>query len=162
MDIEEFLETSPTFADFTPAEIEVLGKALTVETCPEDHVFYEEGTRGSTMYIVMDGEVRVSRKRAQGRGYRYRDTLHAGDIFGLQSLIDNRVRYTTCQAATPVTVASLPKTAFNLLYHAHIAIAEHFQYAVARQLTRELRALDRQLINALSTGDINELLGNTG
>ncbi|MDH3281441.1 MAG: cyclic nucleotide-binding domain-containing protein [Gammaproteobacteria bacterium] len=160
MHIDEFLEISPTFSDFTPAEIEVLGKALTVKTYPQGHLFYEEGTRGSTMYIVMEGDVRVSRKRPQGRGYRYRDTLHAGDIFGLQSLIDNRVRYTTCEADTRVTVASLPKTAFNLLYHSHIAIAEHFQYAVARQLTRELRALDRQLINALSSGDVDDLLGN--
>ncbi|MDH3637064.1 MAG: cyclic nucleotide-binding domain-containing protein [Gammaproteobacteria bacterium] len=159
MDIYEFLETSPTFADFTRTEIEVLGKALTVEIFPAGHVFYEEGARGNTMHIVIAGEVDVSRKRAQGRGYRYRNSLHSGDVFGLQSLIDNRGRYTTCQAATEVTVASLPKTAFNLLYHSHIAIAEHFQYVVARQLTRELRALDRQLMNALSSGDVNDLFG---
>ncbi len=160
MNIDEFLETSPTFSDFTRAEIDVLSRALSVSTYPAGHVFYEEGRRGGKIYIVMDGEVRVSRRRARGQGYQYRNSLRAGDIFGLQSLIDNRGRYTTCQAVTDVTVATLPKTAFDVLYHAHIGIAEHFQYIVARQLTRELRELDRQLRDALTSGTIDGLLSD--
>ncbi len=158
MDLATFLETSATFADFTQPEIDVLNRSLRLDQCRQDFVFFHEGDKGNRMYILVQGQVQMSRRRTRSRGYQYRNLLQPGDIFGLQSLLDNQPRFSTCRAVTDVTVASLPRTAFNLLYHSHIGIAEHFQYIVARQLARELRVLDRQLIEALVSGDVDGLL----
>ena len=41
-----------------------------------------------------------------------------------------------------MTVASLPETAFELLYRSHLSLAEHFLFMVAHELVRELRQVD--------------------
>lgn len=158
MELQEFLETSPIFADFSQGELQVLGKALRVDAFPAEHLFAEEGSKDSTMYIIMEGEVHATRKRVRQRGYEYVRILRPGDLFGLQSLIDGQPRYTSCRAKAPTTAASLPHSAFELLYSSHVSIAEHFQFIVTRQLVAELRAIDRQLIRALPAGDLQGLL----
>lgn len=158
MDLYEFLQTVPTFADFPQSDIEVLEKSLRADHYPKDHVFTSEGEKDSSMYLIMQGEVQLSRKRPHDRGFEYREVLKSGDMFGLRSLIDNQPRFSTCRAITEVTAASLPRSAFNLLYHSHVAIAEHFQFIVAKQLSRELRALDRALVKALTSGSLEDFL----
>lgn len=157
MDLTEFLQTVPTFSGFTQAELDVLDRALRVDQVPAGHVFLKEGQKGHSLYILMEGEVHVSRKHKAGRGLDDLGVLKPGEVFGLQSLIDNHPRYSTCRAVTPVTTASLPKTAFNLLYNSHLSLAEHFQYIVARQLVRELRRLDEAVVNSMHEGDIGPL-----
>jgi CRP/FNR family cyclic AMP-dependent transcriptional regulator len=153
MDLAEFLQTVPTFAEFNQAELDVLERALRVDRFPAGHVFFKEGQKGHSLYILMEGEVQVSRRHKIERGVDDLGVLKSGEVFGLQALIDDQPRYSTCRAATAVTVASLPKTAFNLLFNAHISLAEHFQYMVARQLVRELRRVDRGVAASAHAGD---------
>ena len=153
-----FRDPTKTFADFQQSDIEVLEKALRVHDYPRDHVFGSEGEKDSSMYLIIRGEVQRSRKRPHARGFEYQEVLKSGDLFGLRSLIDNQPRFSTCRALTEVTAASLPRSAFNLLYHSHVGIAEHFQFIVARQLARELRALDRDLVRALTSGRVEDFL----
>ena len=157
MDLSEFLQTVPTFSDFSQTELDVLEHALRVDKFPVGHVFFKEGQKGHSLYILMEGEVHVSRKHKIGQGLDDLGALKTGDVFGLLSLIDDRPRYSTCRAVTPVTTASLPKTAFNLLFNSHLAIAEHFQYIVARQLVRELRRLDEAVVSSLMQGNMSPL-----
>lgn len=157
MDLAEFLQTVPTFSEFTQAELDVLEHALRLDRFPTGHTFFKEGQKGNTLYILMEGEVHVSRKHKAGQGLDDLGVLKPGEAFGLHSLIDDHPRYSTCRAITPVTTASLPKTAFNLLYNSHLSIAEHFQYIVACQLVRELRRLDEAVASSIQQGDIGPL-----
>lgn len=158
MDLAEFLQTVSTFSDFTQGELDTLERVLRVDHFPPQHVFFREGEKGDTLYILMEGEVQMFRRHRAGRGIDELGTLGPGDLFGLQSLVDNQSRYATCRSTTPVTVASLPRTAFTLLYNTHFALAEHFQFIVARQLVRELRRLDQGLSASIRTGDAAPLL----
>jgi len=157
MELSEFLQTVPTFADFSQAELDVLERALRVDHFPKGHVLLEEGKRGRALYILMEGEIAVTRRHVISRGVDELGVLKPGEMFGLQSLVDDLPRLSTCRAKTEVTVASLPHTAFGLLYSAHLAIAEQFQYLVARQLVRELRSYDDSLRTALRLGDTSAL-----
>ena len=157
MNLAEFLQTVPAFSDFSQKELDVLEHALRVDQFPAGHVFFKEGQRGHSLSIVMEGEVHVSRRHKTGRGLDDLGVLRTGDVFGLLSLIDDRPRYSTCRAVTPVTTASLPKTAFNLLFNSHLTLAEHFQYIVACQLVRELRRLDEAVIHSIQQDDPNHL-----
>ena len=159
MELSEFLRTSPAFEGFSQADVEVLDRALRVDEYPADHVLLREGAKGHILYILMEGEVRVTHEHLSGRGLDELGVLTAGDVFGLQSLIDDRPRYSTCRALTPVVVASLPKPAFHLLYNQHTELAEHFQYLVARQLVRDLRRLDRGIVASVHGGEV-ELLSH--
>ena len=157
MDLAQFLQTVSTFSDFTQAELETLERVLRVDQFPEGHVFFREGRKGDTLYILMEGEVRMSRKHRAGRGIDELGALKPGDLFGLQALVDHQGRYANCVAVTPVAVASLPRTAFNLLYNSHFSLAEHFQFIVARQLVRELRRLDQGIADSIRAGDVEPL-----
>jgi CRP-like cAMP-binding protein len=157
MDLSEFLRTSPAFEGFTQPDIEVLELALRVDRFPADHTLLSEGTKGNVLYILMEGEVRVTHKHASGRGVDELGVLVPGDVFGLQSLIDGRPRYSTCRTMTPAVAASLPGPAFELLYNQHTELAEHFQYLVARQLVRDLRRLDRGIVKAVHGGEVEPL-----
>lgn len=157
MDLAEFLQTVSTFSDFTQIELGILERALRVDKFPADHVLLKEGQKGSNLYILMEGEVQISRKRASGRGIDDLGTIKPGEVFGLHSLIDNHPRYSTCRTITSVTTASLPKTAFALLYNSHLSLAEHFHYIVAKQLVRELRRLDKAVVRSIHQGKVGPL-----
>ncbi len=157
MDLAEFLQCESTFADFTQAELAVLERALRVDRFPPGRVLLKEGQKDANLFILMEGEIQVSRKRTSGRGIDDLGTIRPGEVFGVQSLIDDHPRYSSCRTITAVTTASLPKTAFNLLYNSHLALAEHFQYMVARQLVRQLRQLDLAVLHATHEGEVGPL-----
>lgn len=157
MRLMEFLQTFPQFAGFTQAELSAFDKAFRVETFSSDHVFMREGDHADAMHLMLDGEVEVKRRRKSKAGYALVTKKHRGDIFGLTSLINNDRRAATAVATGQVTVASLPKSAFELLYDTHAPIALHFQRLIAQQLARELRLYDEALRTASRSGDINEM-----
>ena len=73
-------------------------------------VIFSQGDAGTSMYIVVEGEVDVSYD--ERRSVR----LGVGESFGEMSLIDKRPRSATVTAATDVTLA-ISQCAFLVLVH---------------------------------------------
>jgi CRP-like cAMP-binding protein len=149
MDITEFLISNPMFSGFSQPELDALAKALMVERYPDGHVFMKEGQRGDALYMILDGKVSVTRLNRHDRTIEHLHTMMKGELFGLIALIDHGKRTATCTAVGEVTAASLPVSAFELLYDSNVPIAHHFQYLVARQLAHDLRALNVALLDIL-------------
>lgn len=149
MDLEALLRSHSAFAHLAPAEIEALGSAVLVDRHPEGHVFVQEGARGDSVFLVLDGEVTVSRRR--GGQTQVLNTMKAGDLFGLVALVDDAPRSATCTAAGACTVGSLPRSVLSLLLNREAEIAYAFQSALAAQLARDFRNLSRQIRERLST-----------
>lgn len=147
----DVLRSSPVFASFTPADCDFLAQAMTVKSYAAGHALVRQGDRGDTFYVILDGEVRVTRDGPDGRRVEV-ETLRRGEVFGLLSLIDHGPRAATCTAAGPVTVASLPAVAFTLLYKGNAALGFRFRFMIARQLARDARALNQLLAAALQGG----------
>lgn len=145
MNLSEFLQTAPEFADLTPADIEILERAMTVRNYPDGHEFIKEDAVGDAVYLILDGEVCVRRRRGRERGFVDIKRMRPGELFGLISLIDQSKHHASCKAIGPVRAASLPRTAFELLYETNSPLPHHFQHIVARQLARDLRAVTRVL-----------------
>jgi len=150
MDINDYLLSNPLFSGFSPSELEMLGRAFVVERYPDGHVFIKEGKRGDAVYLIIDGQVAVTRLNRQNRSVDHLQVMKSGEWFGLIALIDHGNRTATCTAQGPVTAASLPVAAFELLYQSDAPIAHHFQYLIARQLAHDIRALNRALLDVLS------------
>jgi CRP-like cAMP-binding protein len=112
-------------------------------------VFSREGERAERMYLVIEGDVDVTRRRLLQRGYDNLKTIRSGELFGLVSLIDSNTHSATCTANGAVTVAYLPRSAFDLLFKTHARIGRHFQLLVAQQLVHDMRAYTALLINKL-------------
>ena len=77
------------------------------------------------------------------------NTIRVGELFGLVSLIGSCDHSATCTANGPVTVAYLPRSAFDLLFKAHARIGNHFQLLIAQQLVHDMRAYTALLIGKL-------------
>lgn len=122
---------------------------MSIGDYPEGHLFTEEGKYGNAMYLVIEGEVSVTQRNPEGNGSRLLKKIGPGEVFGLIALIDHGSRSATCQAAGPTRIASLPQSAFSLLYRLHAHLAYRFQYLVARQLVRDARNVNRILYEAV-------------
>lgn len=157
MTISEFLVANPLFDSFSRPEIEVLEKAMATASYPDGHVFIKEGQRGDACYLVLEGEVQITRASKNERSPEQVRLLGPGELFGLIALIDHGKRAATCKAVGEVTAASLPPAAFDLLFQSDAPIAHHFQFVIARQLARDLRAYNHALLNTL-LGRKNEAL----
>ncbi|MDX5151905.1 MAG: cyclic nucleotide-binding domain-containing protein [Acidiferrobacterales bacterium] len=149
MTLSEFLQANPLFDSFSRPEIETLEKAMSTSRYPDGHLFVKEGKKGDACYLILEGEVSVTRESKAERGAEQVRMMGPGEMFGLIALIDHGKRAATCKAVGEVTAASLPPTAFDLLFQSDAPIAHHFQFVIARQLARDLRAYNHALLNTL-------------
>lgn len=143
MNLAALLQQNAAFARLAPDLLEALASAFLVTQHPDGHVIARQGERGGEIFVVIEGEVEVSRVHDSVR--RTLVTLTAGELFGLVSLVDHHPRAATCTARGPVTIASLPESAATLLFRAHAPIACAFQKALAVQLAHDFRRLDARL-----------------
>ncbi len=162
MNFETFLQVTPEFSDFTNEELTLLDKSMRVDEYSADHVFIEEGAHGEEIYFIIDGIVSVSHKRGKKNGWLEIERLQPGEWFGLVSVLEAGVHKATYTAVTKVTIASLPKAAFNLLYNSNLELALKIQNLITYQVIRDHRALlslIRKTMSALeSTDDKKKIL----
>jgi CRP-like cAMP-binding protein len=150
MFFRNFLKSNPAFKHFSDSDLDALSKAMHVEEYPDGHSFIYQGEQGKEMFMLVEGAVVVSRyDDLTGIGEELK-VMHPGELFGLLSLVDNLPAAATCAARGPVKVASMPRTAYNLLFQFAAPIAHHFQYLVAEQLARDLRDRDDSLRKLLA------------
>jgi len=149
MEIVPLLQSNSLFKSFPRSELAVLAEAMTIEQHPNDHVFIREGKRGDAMYLILEGKVAVTRYNEADGVDDLLHTMKEGEVFGLIALIDHGKRTATCKAQGSVTTASLPVSAFELLYQSQAPISHHFQKLIARQLAHDLRVLNEALLDLL-------------
>jgi CRP-like cAMP-binding protein len=129
----------------------------------DGHLFISEGESADAMYMIIEGEVLVSRKKPTGVGFDLHRKIGPGEIFGVISLIDSGPRSASCRAVGRVKAASLQRSAFELLFNIEAPIAYHFQYLIARQLADDVRMFNQLLGEIVLSGDdtkIYELFGS--
>ena len=148
MSVLETLRKNVYTADLPEADLRALNSAMAVTSHPDGHVFIKEGSRGDTLFLLLEGEVSVRRERSTLSADL--KAMQPGEFFGQLALIDNERRAATCTAVGPVRVASLPQSAFSFLFSAHAPIAEALQRAVAVQVMRDFRNVMQQIREALA------------
>jgi CRP-like cAMP-binding protein len=102
---------------------------LDQKTFPAGETIFRAGDTGSTMYIVVDGEVDVAYD--ESRSVR----LGAGESFGEMSLIDKRPRSATVTAVTDVVLSPISQGAFLVL----VQDTPYFALEVMQSLSDRLR-----------------------
>ena len=147
----DFLQSVPGLAEFGSDDLAVLERAMTVTNYREGHQFIGEDRRSSEIYLIVTGEVVATHRRSHRRGLDIYERLGPGDLFGLVAMIDHRPEWATYRAVGPVTAASLPYSAFDLLFTASTPIAYRFQHLIALQLGRDLRACARMAAEGFAT-----------
>ncbi len=112
---------------------------------PESLIF-AEGERGDELYIVVDGEVRISRV-LPGLGEETLTILGRGEVFGEMALIDDQPRSADARAHREgATVFSVSRSLLEEVLSMDPDAAVQFLSLLCRLLCRRLRAMNDRLV----------------
>ena len=132
------------FPGIPESEAEEMISAGKVREYPPDTVLCHKGAIESTFYIILDGEVQVTKfiNDAEARFLKY---LEPGDFFGEMALIQNSPRSATVMTKVPTTVLEINKEAFTVLFKRSTSVS----LALAREVSRRLRENNEMAIEDL-------------
>ena len=85
------LRRIPLFAAVGDDDLEGIAELLIERRIPKGQTIVEEGLSGDYMYVIVDGQVKVTKLSGDGRE-KILGLLGPGDFFGEMSLLDNSVR----------------------------------------------------------------------
>jgi CRP-like cAMP-binding protein len=147
MDLNEALSSHPDLARLPGPDLEVLSKAFNVEEHETGHAFIVQGDRSGAAWLILQGEVAVTRAREPYIDELVR--LGPGELFGLASLVSGVRRTASCSAAGPIRVARIDKSTLDALMREEGPIGLGLQRAVMRQLASDYRHVAANLRDLL-------------
>lgn len=100
------LRSLPMFSDLSSADLEALAGMVSYKQIPKGAFIITQNERGSTMYLLVSGRVKVSLASADGKELAL-NYLDAPAHFGEMSLVDAEPRSADVIAATDVEVLGL-------------------------------------------------------
>jgi len=127
-------------------EARTLIRSGAVNSYAEGSVLCREDMVESTFYILLDGEVKVTKRmNAAGMQERLLKTLGAGDFFGEMGLIQEAPRAATVTTTKPVRVLEIYKEDFEELLSSSASLSR----ALMQEVVSRLRANDTLAIEDL-------------
>jgi CRP-like cAMP-binding protein len=130
------------FGALGDATLEHLARSLSAIRFTTGDILFREGdVPAREMYVVLEGEMEVSKRSRRGRDVRIA-ILGPYDWFGEMSLIDMQPRSATVRALAPSRVIRIANTDLDALYRFDIKSYALIVLNVARGLSRRLRVTD--------------------
>lgn len=123
------LRRLPMFAPLPPPAIERIMANLVRIEAAEGTTIIREGEEGDRFYVILDGDVEVTRTAGLLRH------LHSGDYFGEIALLRDVPRTATITATTPTHLLALDRDPFLQAVTGHPRSREHLAAVVDERLT---------------------------
>jgi CRP-like cAMP-binding protein len=128
------------------AELRLLATYSREERFAPDAVIFGEGERGDKLYIVVDGQVRISR-HLQGMGEEALTILGRGDVFGEMALIDEEPRSAHARAhLAGCTVFTVDRQRLEEVLEMDPDAAHQFLTLLCQILCRRIRSMNDRLV----------------
>ena len=125
-------------------EVETMIEVSTFHEYPPDTCLCQEGAVEEIFYILLDGEVCVT-KEINSIENRLLKQLYPGDFFGEMGLIHDAPRAATVTTTSPVKVLEIDKSSFNQTLQKMSMVS----LAMVREVSRRLRENDEMAIEDL-------------
>lgn len=132
------------FPGMPPKEAQEMVAIGKVESYPPEVVLCQEGAIEEIFYILLDGEVRVTKAIVRDQN-RLLNHLGPGDFFGEMGLIHDAPRAASVVTTLSTTVLTIHKTDFDLLLQQSSSVS----MAMVREVSRRLRENDEMTIEDL-------------
>ena len=113
----------------------------TVRVAAGEAVFREGEVQAREMYVVLEGEIEVTKRSRRGRDMRVA-ILGPSDTFGEMSLIDMQARSATVRAIAPSRLIRMTSEDMDALYRFDLKSYALIVLNIARDLSRRLRVAD--------------------
>lgn len=141
----ELLQTIPIFSRLDPDRLEEIVPLFKEKTYQAGEILFRENTFGDRLYIIVDGQIAISKREKGGEESTELALRRKGDIFGEMSLLDEEPRFATAKALKTAKVLELSKPNFFTMLNDHPLIA----YQIMRILSSRLRQSDLHLVDEL-------------
>ncbi len=148
MELNEALNHLPGLRALPASAFEAFSDAMMVRPYSDGHVFIQEGGRANDLFLLLEGQVRVTRKRGRDSV----PVIEPGAMFGLVALVDSLPRSASCVGVGRTRVASIPINVALLLFSTHAPLALALQEALATQLAADYRRCYDRLGQAARPG----------
>lgn len=135
------------FAEFTDEELDALLDLLDPVEVADGDIIVKQDDRGDCMYIVVEGEARVTHRRA-GRAIGL-GIIRPGDFFGELALVDYGPRSADVTAMGKCTLLKITQPAISALAGVYPTAAFKFLIAIGRILVGRLRASNQRYVDSL-------------
>ncbi len=127
-------------------ELRLLATYSREERFLAESMIFAEGEPGDKLYIVMDGQVRISR-RLPGMGEEALTILGRGEVFGEMALIDEQPRSADARAHSGgCTVFTVDRTRLEEVLDMDPDAARQFLTLLCQILCRRIRAMNDRLV----------------
>jgi CRP-like cAMP-binding protein len=120
----------PFFAGLSRSELLELAKATEDMEVEEGKTLTREGASGSEFFVIIDGEVSVTKDGQEIR------RLAPGDFFGEIALIQHGRRTATVVTTAPTTLAVMSPPSFDAMRREMPRVAERIDAAIRERLPR--------------------------
>lgn len=127
-------------------EINFLATLSKEERFDEGAVIFREGEPGESMYVVLDGGVRIC-KRIEGVGEEALAFLERGDYFGEMALIDRLPRSADARAHHGgAVVLSIPRVVLEGILDMEKLSSRRLLHLLCSLIAKRLRVLDEKIV----------------
>jgi len=122
---------------------------LTVVTPEVGETIFREGDEANAMYVVLAGEVEVTKKSRGGVDARVA-VLGPSDWFGEMSIVDIQPRSATVRTLAPGRLMRISASDLDALYRHDVRSYAIIVLNLARELSRRLRVADGILADLIA------------
>ena len=143
-DLKAFLLATPFFGGLSDASLDLLISMLVERHFDAGATVVAEGEQGRSMFIVLSGELVVSKLGHSGRVIRMAG-LEPGDFFGEMTLIEMQNRSATVVAESATLLYELTARNLYMYYKADIQAYVLVMQNINRELCRRLRQADHRI-----------------
>jgi CRP-like cAMP-binding protein len=145
----ELLRTVALFKDLEPGELARVAECCREERFESGAYIFREGEAGNRLYLVIEGEVRISRI-IPGSGEEALAVLKTGATFGEMAVFDRSERSTDAISNGGTRCLTLSRSDFELLLDLNRDIAYKVLWAVVRLQSMRLRQSNDSLRSFLA------------
>ena len=139
-DRAEALRAIPLFASLEGTVLEEIAGLLIDRKFPKDAIVFEEGSSGDYMYLIREGQVKVTKMSEDGRE-KILEMLGAGDFVGEMALLDREPRSASVKTTLPCVLLALSRQDFLALLRENPDIS----MGIITELSRRIRETDEQV-----------------
>ena len=140
----------PLFAELTDVDIDLLGRASRHVAAAAGDVVIEEGAAGDSLFVVLDGELEVSKREGD------RDIVlaqrGAGEVLGEMSLLQQTPRTASARATRQTDLLEIGPEAFRAVLESDPVVASSILRTMAGRLrSTQASLVQREKLAALGT-----------
>ncbi len=140
----EVLRASGAFGGLDERVLQDLGAVLDVQFVPGGNIVYREGDLANTMFFLISGRLRVSRRDRAGALQLYNE-IRPGETVGEAGLILQQPRSADITALRDSTIAMLSRADFEKVITLHpLALNRVFAQAIYNHLRHSSQVVERR------------------